>query len=187
MEHMQSDELLLFSTDYPHWQFDGMAALPDGLSPELVRKIMVENPRATYARLLEPVSMNVQRHTLPLKRPQPPAGWRSPIAISIPPGVAGMIFDPWLPARWREHLADVRRPAGARAWRRARPTRRASRMPPAATPIRPKAAARAAASSFMQAQHLDANNVVLGILNPLNSGPGRANPELERRAVPRGE
>ena len=55
IEHMQSDELLLFSTDYPHWQFDGMAALPDGLSPELVRKITVDNPRATYARLLEPV------------------------------------------------------------------------------------------------------------------------------------
>src|SRR3984957_161311 len=32
--------------------------------------------------------------------------------------------------------------------------------------------------SFMQAQHLDANNVVLGILNPLNSGQGLANPEL---------
>lgn len=55
MEHMRSDELLLFSTDYPHWQFDGQAALPDGLTPDLVRKITVDNPRATYARLLEPV------------------------------------------------------------------------------------------------------------------------------------
>jgi predicted TIM-barrel fold metal-dependent hydrolase len=32
--------------------------------------------------------------------------------------------------------------------------------------------------AFMQAQHLDPNNVVLGILNPLNSGQGFANPEL---------
>jgi uncharacterized protein len=51
LDHMRSDELLLFSTDYPHWQFDGDAALPDGLSPDLVRKIMIDNPRNTYARL----------------------------------------------------------------------------------------------------------------------------------------
>lgn len=54
-DHMQSDELLLFSTDYPHAQFDGMAALPDGLSAELARKIAIDNPRATYARLMETV------------------------------------------------------------------------------------------------------------------------------------
>jgi hypothetical protein len=48
---MQSDELLLFSTDYPHWQFDGDAALPAGMSGELVRKIMIDNPYATYGRL----------------------------------------------------------------------------------------------------------------------------------------
>jgi predicted TIM-barrel fold metal-dependent hydrolase len=51
MEHMDSDELLLFSTDYPHWQFDGEDVLPPGLSRELVRKIMIDNPRATYPRL----------------------------------------------------------------------------------------------------------------------------------------
>lgn len=51
MEHMGSDELLLFSTDYPHWQFDGDAALPEGLSPAMVQKIMVDNPLATYRRL----------------------------------------------------------------------------------------------------------------------------------------
>jgi len=54
-EHMQSDDLLLFSTDYPHWQFDGTAALPDGLPADLVRKIMRENPLETYPRLLETV------------------------------------------------------------------------------------------------------------------------------------
>ena len=47
------DELLLFSTDYPHWQFDGDDVLPPGLSRDLVRKIMIDNPRATYPRLQE--------------------------------------------------------------------------------------------------------------------------------------
>ena len=51
MEHMESDELLLFSTDYPHWQFDGLDVLPPGLSRATVRKIMIDNPRATYSRL----------------------------------------------------------------------------------------------------------------------------------------
>jgi predicted TIM-barrel fold metal-dependent hydrolase len=51
MEHMESDELLLFSTDYPHWQFDGEDALPAGLSRDLVHRIMIDNPRATYPRL----------------------------------------------------------------------------------------------------------------------------------------
>ncbi len=51
MEHMDSDELLLFSTDYPHWQFEGEDVLPPGLSPTLVRKMMIDNPRATYSRL----------------------------------------------------------------------------------------------------------------------------------------
>jgi predicted TIM-barrel fold metal-dependent hydrolase len=51
MEHMDSDELLLFSTDYPHWQFEGEDVLPAGLSPSMVRKIMIDNPMATYPRL----------------------------------------------------------------------------------------------------------------------------------------
>jgi predicted TIM-barrel fold metal-dependent hydrolase len=55
IEHMGSDQLLLFSTDYPHWQFDGDAALPEGLPVELKRRIMVDNPRETYPRLMETV------------------------------------------------------------------------------------------------------------------------------------
>jgi len=56
MEHMSSDELLLFSTDYPHWQFEGTDAIPTGLDPALARKMMVENPLRTYARLRETVT-----------------------------------------------------------------------------------------------------------------------------------
>ncbi len=48
VEHLGSDELLLFSSDYPHWQFDGDATLPPGIPPDLARKIMIDNPRATY-------------------------------------------------------------------------------------------------------------------------------------------
>ena len=50
-DHLGSDELVLFSTDYPHWQFDGDDPLPAGLSDDLVRRILVDNPRQTYARL----------------------------------------------------------------------------------------------------------------------------------------
>ena len=55
LEHFGSEEMLLFSTDYPHWQFDGDAALPPGLPAALVRRIMSDNPRATYPRLQETV------------------------------------------------------------------------------------------------------------------------------------
>lgn len=53
IEHMGSDRLLLFSTDYPHWQFEDGAALPAGLPPGLERRIMLDNPRETYPRLME--------------------------------------------------------------------------------------------------------------------------------------
>lgn len=55
IEHMGSEDMLLFSTDYPHWHFDGDAALPPGLPSDLVRRIMIDNPRATYSRLMETV------------------------------------------------------------------------------------------------------------------------------------
>jgi predicted TIM-barrel fold metal-dependent hydrolase len=56
MEHIGSEDMLLFSTDYPHWQFDGDAAMPRGLSAALTQKIMVDNPLRTYSRLRETVS-----------------------------------------------------------------------------------------------------------------------------------
>ena len=50
-EQIDCDDILLFSTDYPHWQFDGDDVLPDGLAPELARKIMVDNPLNAFPRL----------------------------------------------------------------------------------------------------------------------------------------
>jgi uncharacterized protein len=51
IEHIGSDEMLLFSTDYPHYQFDGSNPIPEGLDAGLARKIMAENPLRTYVRL----------------------------------------------------------------------------------------------------------------------------------------
>ncbi len=48
-----TDRFLLFSTDYPHLQFDGEDALPTGLPAALVRKLLVDNPLETYPRLKE--------------------------------------------------------------------------------------------------------------------------------------
>jgi predicted TIM-barrel fold metal-dependent hydrolase len=52
--HIGSDRLLLFSTDYPHWQFDGDDALPDGLPEDTIAKLLVDNPLDTYPRLRDP-------------------------------------------------------------------------------------------------------------------------------------
>ena len=55
-EHIGSEDVLLFSTDYPHWQFEATQAIPEGIDPMLARKIMVDNPRQTYLRLREGVA-----------------------------------------------------------------------------------------------------------------------------------
>jgi predicted TIM-barrel fold metal-dependent hydrolase len=51
LEHIGSDSMLLFSTDYPHWQFDGDDVIPEGFPPENLRKLLVDNALATYPRL----------------------------------------------------------------------------------------------------------------------------------------
>lgn len=49
IEMMGSEELLLFSTDYPHWDFDSPdAAVPRALGPDLRRKIFGANALAFY-------------------------------------------------------------------------------------------------------------------------------------------
>jgi predicted TIM-barrel fold metal-dependent hydrolase len=49
IDQLGSDDLLMFSTDYPHWHFsEPEQALPPGLSPTLQRKILRDNARAFY-------------------------------------------------------------------------------------------------------------------------------------------
>jgi predicted TIM-barrel fold metal-dependent hydrolase len=51
-----ADDMLLFATDYPHWQFEGDHVLPPGIPPETLRRIMVDNPLVTYPRLQESIA-----------------------------------------------------------------------------------------------------------------------------------
>lgn len=52
-DHLHSDEILLYSSDYPHWQFDGDSVLPAGVPESLRAKIMLDNPLAIYPRCRE--------------------------------------------------------------------------------------------------------------------------------------
>jgi len=51
IDQMGSDRFLLFSSDYPHWHYDGLNPLPAGFPTGLLEKIAVENPTETYPRL----------------------------------------------------------------------------------------------------------------------------------------
>ncbi len=51
LEQIGSDQTFLFSTDYPHWRFDGDAVFPPGWSADLARKAAIDNPIAAYPRL----------------------------------------------------------------------------------------------------------------------------------------
>jgi predicted TIM-barrel fold metal-dependent hydrolase len=51
LDHIGSDRMLLFSTDYPHWQFDGDDVLPEGLPDATIRRMLIDNPLETYPRL----------------------------------------------------------------------------------------------------------------------------------------
>ncbi len=52
LEQLGSDKMLMFSSDFPHWQFDGeRSELPAGMTGEYRRKLLSTNARQTYARL----------------------------------------------------------------------------------------------------------------------------------------
>ena len=51
IDQLPSPDMLLFASDFPHWQHEGDAMLPAGIEPDLKRKILIDNPLATYPRL----------------------------------------------------------------------------------------------------------------------------------------
>jgi predicted TIM-barrel fold metal-dependent hydrolase len=58
LEHIGTDRMLLFATDYPHWHFDGEDVLPDGLAGATIRRLAIDNALDTYPRLREGVPMS---------------------------------------------------------------------------------------------------------------------------------
>jgi hypothetical protein len=55
LEHLRSDEILLWASDWPHWQFDGDACIPPGIPAALLPKLLRGNALSTYPRLREGV------------------------------------------------------------------------------------------------------------------------------------
>lgn len=51
LDQLGGAQMLLFSTDYPHWHFEGRDAFPAGFPAALRRRVLIDNPRATYPRL----------------------------------------------------------------------------------------------------------------------------------------
>jgi uncharacterized protein len=51
LEHIGSDEVLLYASDFPHWHFEGDDTIPEGVPAALLDLITVRNPLATYPRL----------------------------------------------------------------------------------------------------------------------------------------
>ena len=51
LDQLGSEDMLLFSTDYPHWQFDGDDPFPAGFDAARRRRVLLDNPLATYPSL----------------------------------------------------------------------------------------------------------------------------------------
>lgn len=52
-EHLGSEDLLVFASDFPHWRFDGDELLPEGVPSGHLAALKRGNPLATYPRLRE--------------------------------------------------------------------------------------------------------------------------------------
>jgi uncharacterized protein len=48
IDWMESDELLVYSSDYPHWDYDAPQEAVKGVPEDLQRKILFENAAALY-------------------------------------------------------------------------------------------------------------------------------------------
>ncbi len=54
VEMLGSDDMLMWASDWPHWQYDGDEAIPPGMPAALMPKLLRGNALATYSRLRAP-------------------------------------------------------------------------------------------------------------------------------------
>jgi predicted TIM-barrel fold metal-dependent hydrolase len=54
IDQLPSEDMLLFASDFPHWQYDGEEMLPRGFPDKVLAKILSQNALATYQRLAAP-------------------------------------------------------------------------------------------------------------------------------------
>jgi predicted TIM-barrel fold metal-dependent hydrolase len=57
LDQLGSEDMLLFSTDYPHGHFEGTDALPEALAGSVAEKVLAGNALATYPRLRQQQSV----------------------------------------------------------------------------------------------------------------------------------
>ena len=60
LEWLHADEVLVYASDYPHWDWDNPTTVLPGISPELKRRVFVENAYELYASRLQMETAPVQ-------------------------------------------------------------------------------------------------------------------------------
>ena len=179
LAQLGTDRMLLFSTDYPHWHFDGDEALPAGFPEALLRRLLAENPLrdlspAAGGRGMTPDDVR----TLDTAGPRQAPGCASSTATSIPRCVR------------RATCIRSWRSAGATIWT---PTGCALPMPFTGSSPYPKSAPALSRDDawppnggppgsdldFLRTQLLDAYDMRLGILHLLGpTGMDQRNQEF---------
>ena len=154
IDQLGSDEMLLFSSDYPHWQFEGDEALPPGLPSAPAAQDPGRQPAARPTRGWEARHDAWSCSTAAGPRPRPSPEPAGTAGTAAPASSTATSTRPWHDRRpqalpRRQRWWDTSRPTASAAARhrpRATPTPRRHRAPRAATPGRPTADRRAATS-----------------------------------------
>ena len=206
IEHLRSDAMLLYASDFPHWQFDGDETVPAGIPAGLHRKILVDNPLATYDRVGSVIAagafVRVRRHVdhapcrsclrsahaLKERRAmnievRQPRARRAKARVGIfdcdiHPKSSLEDLRPYLSNRWWDYLQTY----GQRqrhGYVKGFPYPKSQPLASRRDSWPPGGGLPASDLDFMRQQHLDFYGIEWGVMNPLSpTGQGEQNDEL---------